>query len=1100
MKISEIKGPQSLLLQLLKVFGVAVAYFIAGRLALLLAIPPGFATAVWPAAGIAVAGVLLFGIPACIGVFIGSLSVNFCTALLAHGTRAFAHDLSIDATLALGVTVQAMAGAVLIRRFVGFPTPLIDDRDILKLMVLGGPVACLIASTFAIFTLGAARIVPREDLLFNWFTWWVGDSIGVLIFLPLILVWIEKPVAWRSRRFSIGVPLMANFAIVVLIFVASSRWEQNKNRMEFEGKARDIVKGLDHYLSDSARNVHSLAGLIASLPAIDDTRFQAVASVVMKHQRGLEALSLVTRVKDEDRALFEHVVSQEAGFDVKIKSVDSRGKVSVSPRHPVYYAVRLTFPSGNSSNSRALGFDAASRPGELGVIEASITDAKTVATPGFQLITRPETSGNGFVIFSPIYKRNTLHTSASEREQNLLGLAVAVLSWDKITDEAIDERLRAGINLQISEKTPSGAVSVLYPAGPDLTPTDPGTFPYEATIHVMNRQWALGTGWNAAYLSSHRSLQSWSVLAGGLLFNSMLGGFLLVITGRAAQVEIVVARRTEELRLTNESLAREQQTTKEILKQLSIAKEAAEVADRAKSAFLANMSHEIRTPMTSVLGYAKLLQADDLSKEDLHEFLRSLHRNAEHLLEIVSDVLDMSKIESGEMTVERVEMSPRDIVDEVTSLMKSQAAEKGLDFILHCDPSTPDRMSSDPTRVRQILLNLISNAIKFTDKGRVSVEVSTVCLQDRPHVRFEVADTGIGLTAEQQSRVFQPFVQAETSTTRRYGGTGLGLSICSRFIGMLGGTLSVESRRGHGSKFGFALPCEQADTLNHPAAESPELDVVKGERQASNLSFRFEHPRADRASVRILLAEDSADIRRLLATELKSTGIQLDFADNGQLAVEKVMACRASGMPYDLVLMDMRMPVLDGESATRRLREEGFLDLPIVVLTASETRDFRRPRVSYGCDEFVTKPINMEQLKGAIARQLNKRRAVISELEADDQMPIRSSSASSAGMAAVIAEYVRELPLAVLEMRGQLASGDLAELRESLHRLKGSGGMHGFGVLSTLAGEAEAVLVMGAERGAINNALQKLIAAMRRVAGYEISRESTGLDFDAAAA
>jgi signal transduction histidine kinase/CheY-like chemotaxis protein len=1069
-------------LQLVQILGVACVYFIVGRLALLLALPPGYATAVWPAAGIAVAGVLILGRRTGVGIFIGSISVNICTTVFLHAPRNLSHVLIVDAIIAAGATIEALVGAGLIRRFVGFPTSLIADRDIVRLMALGGPAACLISATVGITTLGIARIVPHEDLLFNWFTWWVGDSIGVLIFLPLILIWMEKPGAWRSRRFTVGVPLVANFVIVAAIFVAATRWEENKNRLEFNGRASQAARSLDRYLDEASRNLRSLAGLISSLPTIDNARFQAVASLTLKHQRGVEALSFIRRVRDADRPAFERTETQIRGSPFRILAVPPHGDLLVeSPRRPVYFPICLT--SRTRDPEKVIGMDSASRPGRMQILQNSMESGETVASSGFNLLAPPE-GDEGFVLFSPIFRQGTPPGTAAERDANLIGFSTALFSLSKMLPEAIDEKLRDQINLQICEKNSEGVESVLYSDVDESARLDEAGSFYHKSMDVGGQQWTFRAGRSQAYLSAHRSLQSWSVLAGGLLFNSMLGGFLLAITGRAAQVELVVARRTEELRMTNETLAREQEMTGRILRQLKIAKEAAEQAARAKSEFLANMSHEIRTPMTSILGYAKLLHSQDLSPGETRDFLDSLHRNAEHLLEVVSDVLDMSKIESGEMTVELMELSPATILEEVASLMKPQATEKGIEFITHFDPSTPKQINSDPTRVRQILLNLISNAIKFTEKGRISVAVSAMVAQEKPAVRFEVSDTGIGLTAEQQRKIFQPFVQADSSTTRRYGGTGLGLSICSRLIEMLGGTISMESERDRGSTFSFTLPCNVS-----AAGETPK---TPGE-------IPTDCAPTNARTVRVLLAEDCPDIRRMLATELTPPCFELDFAENGQVAVDKVLAGRVTGKAYDVVLMDMQMPVMDGELATRRFRDEGFSDLPIIALTAHATSEYRALCASWGCNEYAAKPVKIDSLKAMIVRQANKRRSSPSELAPVDTLPIRSSCANSSALQTAVAEYVRNLPEGVRSVLRQLSSGDLKQLRESLHRLKGSGGMYGFAIISTLAGEAESAVIQGTDRGTIHFAVQKLVSALRRVEDYEILRETGGLGFDAVA-
>ena len=249
--------------------------------------------------------------------------------------------------------------------------------------------------------------------------------------------------------------------------------------------------------------------------------------------------------------------------------------------------------------------------------------------------------------------------------------------------------------------------------------------------------------------------------------------------------------------------------------ELLAAKDAAEAASRAKGDFLANMSHEIRTPMTSIIGYADLLSGSERPQKVRQEFVQTIRRNGEHLLNLINDLLDLSKIEAGKMTLERIVISPARILADVESQMRVKATEKNIAFVLESTGDLPVKIHNDPTRVRQVLLNLVSNAIKFTKSGEV--RITTAYNSQTQMISFSVRDTGIGLTSEQQKMLFQPFVQADTSTTRKFGGTGLGLALCKRLVDMLGGTLTLNSVAGKGSTFCFSV-------INYPQAEGSSAD------------------------------------------------------------------------------------------------------------------------------------------------------------------------------------------------------------------------------------------------------------------------------------
>ncbi|MEO0482353.1 MAG: response regulator [Planctomycetota bacterium] len=404
-----------------------------------------------------------------------------------------------------------------------------------------------------------------------------------------------------------------------------------------------------------------------------------------------------------------------------------------------------------------------------------------------------------------------------------------------------------------------------------------------------------------------------------------------------------------------------------VARRMRRAVERAEGASAAKSDFLTNMSHELRTPMTSILGYAELLSAKEHRVDPVlaEEASLAIQANGRHLMALIDNVLDLSKIEAGKMTLEHIEMSPTHVVEEAVSLLRSQATDKGLSLSVECAGPVPATIRSAPTRIRQILVNLIGNAIKFTPEGSVLVRLRALPLEER--LVIEVIDTGIGMTPQQRVRIsrYDAFSQADGSTSRKFGGTGLGLRISSQLAQRLGDGLRVESSPGEGSTFSVALATGSlaaVEVIGHDADASAAGPHRSDEPDAS-------HGRRPLEGVRVLMVDDGPDNRRLISFHLASAGAHVETANDGREAVERFTETAQS---FDLVLMDMQMPEMDGYEATRRLRE-ARVSIPVIAFTAHAMSDDRRRCMDAGCDDYQTKPIERETLIRACTNALESK-------------------------------------------------------------------------------------------------------------------------------
>lgn len=395
--------------------------------------------------------------------------------------------------------------------------------------------------------------------------------------------------------------------------------------------------------------------------------------------------------------------------------------------------------------------------------------------------------------------------------------------------------------------------------------------------------------------------------------------------------------------------------------ELRESKAAADAANRAKSEFLANMSHEIRTPMNAILGFADALRRGLAENEQQRqEYLRTIHTSGKFLLELINDTLDLSKIEAGRLDVERIPCSPHRLISEVVDVLGIRAGECNLELDYATAGPIPETIQSDPTRLRQILTNLVGNAIKFTEEGGIKVVARIASECEPPKLIIEVADTGIGIAAEKLESVFDPFVQADAATTRRFGGSGLGLAISRRLALALGGNLNVRSKPGEGSTFTLTIdtgPLDGVELLDDrqfrqrskPASQLARMDI-----QAL-------------PSARVLVVDDGEPNRRLIRLVLERAGVRVQTATNGQEAVELV-----SNRDFDIVLMDMQMPVMDGYTATTRLRQQG-VTLPIIALTANTMHGDEEKCRAAGCTGFLGKPVDLDELIRTVAAELDSR-------------------------------------------------------------------------------------------------------------------------------
>ncbi|MDN3638742.1 CHASE domain-containing protein [Simiduia curdlanivorans] len=892
-----------------------MAYFIAGKYGLVLAIPPGFASAVWPASGVALAAMLLYPrVFTSIGIGLGSFALNL--GVVAGGYQGITVDmLTLPASIALGASLQAYVGYWLFTRLLTntlFDSPV----SIIRFTLVVCPISCLVAASVGTGSLSSLGVIDATNITFTWLTWWAGDTIGTLLFAPMLIVLCSRQKRFtRIRKWQIAVPTAAIFLGITLLFYLSTVNQTEIAQRNIADAARTFGQSLNERLSISKNKLLAYNAFFNSSQVITAADFESFSTYILEDDDVFQGIGWTPIVSADKRHLFEKLAQEDISPDFVFRDLNSEGALVKSPEQSTYYPVFFIYPL--ASNKRALGLNLSSLPQRLPLLLRANATGEPLATAPITLV-QGSREQKAIILYLPIFSATPL--SATNPSIAAVGFISGVFQMNGLLDTLVEQLTEKKYGASIVDITNSDSSITLYQTPrPQLFGLEPNTIP----LAFGGRKLEVTVYADVEYKLGSKDWTSWSILTFGFLLAALFQAFILLITGTTENIKSEVDRQTLEL---------------------NKAKISAEKANRAKTNFLNNMSHELRTPLNAVMGFIALTLKTPTS-EIQRSHLNKAQLASSTLMSLINHTLDYSKIESGRIELENISFSLTHIIDKLAAIFSHQAEEKGIFFQLSLDKRIPSKLIGDPLRLEQILINLCNNAIKFTSSGGVTLKVTNEEVDDQHlALEFKVIDSGIGIEADQQEKIFSAFSQAETGIERLYGGTGLGLAICKKLVETMDGTISLKSQVNVGTQIAVQLCFKIGDTDHN------EAQKITSDDPPNNTLM---------AGIRILLVEDIPTNQELATYILEDFGAKVFVAENGLAAIEFLK----ENNEIDLILMDLQMPVMDGIEATKRIiADPNTNHIPIIAMTANAISTDVDACLEAGMLDHIAKPIDEADL------------------------------------------------------------------------------------------------------------------------------------------
>ncbi|MEW6990974.1 ATP-binding protein [Colwelliaceae bacterium 6441] len=878
----------------------ACAHFLLVKFGSLFTLPFGYVSLIWPVSGVMLGLYFLYGRPIIVGTLVSSLFIFYQQSLLSP-----IPSYIIIALSAIGV-LQLILSKQLVNRFLVIPIRTHKPSEIIKFLLLTGPIASLITSSIFALTLSTWLNLHADVWVYLWMAKWIGDFISIIFITPIILFLGETRYIPRAKR-----PFAAiTTSLLVLTIIFSFYYLSNQNNYAekeqyFLESIQPFTKEMNTVQTTIKHHLIALDGLFQASESVTRTEFKAFTDTIFQPNFKIRALAFLPLIYDQDRKIFEQKLSSE-GLGEHIKSLTDSG---FQPAKTQPYYIPILFSEPLALNKSAIGLDVSTHPPVKNSINKAIKEKKHVITPLLSLV-QQQNKYTGVIVYYPTFKDNAL-----------IGLVEAVFELDSLL-------------LNINNSTNNNRFTYQMSYGDDNVITSDShrsdsMFHHTVGINIFDKKGLLSFSSTDEFELILIDWGSLFVIIFGCIIGIICVMFIFLIISFNHSLKRKVKESTAELMKTNEELL---------------------YANTAKNLFLANISHEYRTPLNAIIGFTEIAQRE-IKDDNAQNYLTKINHSSTILLNIVNDVLDISKMQAGELNLENRSFNPSIETLSVIEMLNEKAAEKSIKINTIFAENFNLWVAGDDFRFKQILINLLNNAIKFTQKGMINIEGDC---QDTDHntriITVVVKDTGIGISEEHQKHIFNAFAQAEGSTTRKYGGTGLGLSIVKQLSELMNGNVTLKSKQKEGSEFTV--------TLELPQSSKPCKNELAFDNLTQTMQFK---------GINILVVEDNKINQIIVQKQLKPLGVTCDLVNDG----EQALAYLEMHKPK-LILMDLQMPNMDGFTASSIIKQNEHLkDIPIVILSASVGKADKERAAELGIEDFINKPFQQADLHHVLNKYLS---------------------------------------------------------------------------------------------------------------------------------